>query len=223
MSLNFYQKLTALFLVFFVGIVVIGFLAFRNNVAFAKSTKWVEHTQQVLDESEKIFSLTQSIANGERGYIITADSEFLQPFINSREKVFLQIGKLKSLTADNPIQQERIDSINMFAQKRVDVSDRIIATINRGDKAAATQIIIGKEGKNLSQKVRDLVTELQTDENNLLKQRKASTEQRMEVFNRFLWGLFGGLLVLLTLTYLIFIHNHLQQRKLDAKVLIAVF
>ena len=216
MNLTFYQKLTTLFLVFFIGIGVIGFLAFRNNIAFVRSTKWVEHTQQVLNESEKIFSLTQSIANGERGYIITGDSDFLQPFINAREKVFLQIGKLKSLTEDNPVQQARIDSINFYAQQRVDVSARIIQAMNRGDKAEASRIVISKEGKNLSQTVRDLVTELQNDESSLLKQRKAANENRMETFNRFLWGLYGGLLILLTFTFLGFIVNHQMQTKLQS-------
>ncbi len=216
MNLTFYQKLTTLFLVFFIGIGVIGFLAFRNNVAFVRSTRWVEHTQQVLNESEKIFSLTQSIANGERGYIITGDSDFLQPFINAREKVFLQIGKLKSLTEDNPVQQARIDSINFYAQQRVDVGNRIVQAMNQGEKAEASRIVISKEGKNLSQTVRDLVTELQNDESGLLKQRKAINESRMEVFNRFLWGLFGGLLILLTFTFLGFIVNHQMQTKLQS-------
>ena len=214
MILNFYQKLTTLFLVFFIGIGVIGFLAFRNNIAFAKSTKWVEHTQQVLDESEKIFSLTQSIANGERGYIITGDSDFLQPYINAHEKIFLQIGKLKSLTADNPIQQVRIDSISLFAQKRVGVTAGIVEAMNHDKKEEAIQAVVSKEGKNYGQKVRELITELQADENNLLKVRKASNESQMEVFNRTLWGLFGGLLMLLTLSYLGFLYNHLQQNKL---------
>ena len=211
MKLNFYQKLTALFLVFFVGLGVIGFLAFRNNIAFAKNTRWVEHTQQVLNESEKIFSLTQSLANGERGYIITGDSEFLQPFINAREKIFVQIGTLKSLTADNPVQQARIDSINLYAEKRVDIADQIISTVNKGDKAAAAAMIAGREGKRMGEKVRSFVTALQTEENSLLLQRKAANESRMEVFNRFLYGLFAGLLILLTLSYFGFRYNHTKQ------------
>ena len=218
MTFGFYKKLTLLFLVFFTGIAVIGFLAFRNNVAFVKSNALVEHTQQVLDESEKIFSLTQSIANGERGYVITGDSVFLQPFINAREKIFLQIGKIKSLTSDNPVQQVRIDSINLFALQRVDVSSKIIAGVNEGNKDKAIQIIASKEGKNLSDKVRNLVTELQQEENSLLKLRKAAIETSMEMSNRFLWGLFGGLLMLLTLAYAGFIYNHKKQAGLEREL-----
>ena len=218
MKLNFYQKLIALFLVFFIGIGVMGFLAFRNNLAFDNSTKWVEHTQKVLDESEKIFSLTQSMTNGERGYIITGDSEFLQPFITARQKIFIQIGALKSLTADNPIQQARIDSINLYAQKRIEIAEQIIAAIKKGDKAEANRIVLTKDGKRMSEKVRVFVTEMQQEENKLLKERKAAGENRREIFNRFLYGLFASLLVLLTLSYFGFRYNHIRQSNLEKEV-----
>ncbi len=214
MNLNFYQKLILLFLIFFIGIGITGYLAFRNSVAFAKNNKWVEHTEKVLAESEKIYSLTQSIANGERGYVITADSEFLQPFINSHEKIFLQIGTLKNLTSDNEVQQQRIDSINLYAIQRVNIAEQCIAAINRGDRASAINIIVGKEGKNLSGRVRQLVSELQADETRLLKERKAATERRIEISNRFLYGLFGGLLVLLIAAYSGFRYNHARQTEL---------
>ena len=218
MKLNFYQKLTALYLIFFLGIGVIGILAFKNNTAYTKNNQWVQHTQQVLDESEKIFSLTQSIANGERGYIITADSEFLQPFLTARQNIFIQIGKLKSLTADNPAQQIRIDSINFYAQKRVALSEQIIETINNKDKAGAAVIVASKEGKRLSEHVRRFVTELQGVENTLLNQRKETAEKRLESFNRLLFGLFGVLLVLLTASYLGFKYNYDRQKRLESEV-----
>ena len=218
MKLNFYQKLILLFLIFFIGIGVTGYLAFRNSIAFAKNNKWVEHTEKVLAESEKIYSLTQSIANGERGYVITADSEFLQPFINSHEKIFLQIGTLKNLTSDNEIQQQRLDSINLYAIQRVNIAERCIAAVNNGEKAEekaeAVKIIIGKDGKNLSGRVRQLVSDLQSDETRLLKERKAATERRIEISNRFLYGLFGGLLVLLIASYSVFRFNHEKQTQL---------
>jgi len=218
MKLNFYQKLTVLFLVFFIGIGFIAFLAFRNNLAFANSNKLVEHTQLVLDESEKIFSLTQSIANGERGYIITGDSSFLQPFLTGREKIFLQIGKIKTLTTDNVVQQLRIDSVFNYAEKRVAVSEKIIAEINDGNKAAAAAIIAGGTGKELSEKVRALVTEMQSEENHLLKQRKAAIDARMEAINRLICGLLAVLLILLTLAYWGFIYNHRRQQKLEGEI-----
>ncbi len=218
MNLSFYQKLTILFFIFFIGIGVIGFLAYRNNVALTKSNQWVEHTQKVLNESEKIFSLTQSIANGERGFIITGDSEFLQPFLTARESIFIQIGKLKSLTADNQVQQIRIDSIALYAQKRVDVAERVLLAVKNGDKRTAETIVISKEGKKLSDTVRKYVTDLQNDENSLLAKRKATNESRIRTFTGLLWGLFGWLLILLVLSYFGFKYNHTRQKKLENEI-----
>ena len=73
---------------------------------------------------------------------------------------------------------------------------------------------MGKEGKNLSGRVRQLVSELQFDETKLLKERKEATEQRMEISNRFLYGLFGGLMVLLIASYVGFRYNHEKQTQL---------
>jgi len=215
MKLNFYQKLTALFLIFFIGIGVTGFLAFRSNIAFDKNAKWVEHTQQVLNESEKIFSLLQKITNNERGYVITADSGFLQPLISARERIFLQIGTLKALTTDNPLQQARIDSINFYAQKRIELSATVIQAMDNKNNVAAGHIVVGPEEKMLNEKVRSFITTIQDEENNLLKQRKSTSQMRMEAINRFLYGLFASLLILLTLSYFGFWHNRVKQIALE--------
>ena len=76
MNLSFYQKLTILFFIFFIGIGVIGFLAYRNNVALTKSNQWVEHTQKVLNESEKIFSLPKVLPTANVVLLLPATANF---------------------------------------------------------------------------------------------------------------------------------------------------
>lgn len=215
MSLSFYQKLTILFLIFFIGIGVIGFLAFRNNAALTNSNQRVEHTHKVLTESEKIIELTQSIANGDRSYVLTNDSEFLQPFLSARAEIFVQIGKLRDLTADNAIQQSRIDTINYYAQKRVDFAGQIINMVNKGDREGAVALIKTKVGQRLGATLRKNVTELQNEENRLLIQRKTATEKSVESFNRLLWGLFAWLLILLVISYIGFKYNYSMQSRLE--------
>ena len=100
----------------------------------------------------------------------------------------------------------------------IDIANQIVGAMNNGDRAKATRIIIGGEGKRQSVIVRKYVSELQEDENALLKQRKASNEESMETFNHLLWVLFAGLLILLTLSYFGFRYNHIRQIKLEGEI-----
>ena len=67
----------ALMLVLLLGI---GFVAYRSSTEFIASSTQVVHRREVRGSLQRILSLVEEIETGQRGYIITGESSFLEPY-----------------------------------------------------------------------------------------------------------------------------------------------
>src|ERR1700722_20202379 len=58
----------------------IGAVAYRSISSLTGTNHLVAHTQQVLGDIAEVLSLVKDTETGQRGYIITGEESFLQPF-----------------------------------------------------------------------------------------------------------------------------------------------
>jgi methyl-accepting chemotaxis protein len=76
-----------------------------------ESVKWNDHAHAVLEESEHLILYMLNIETGLRGFVAGGEEKFLEPFV-AGEKNFLEaFDRAKTLTSDNPAQQERLDKL----------------------------------------------------------------------------------------------------------------
>ncbi|MEY2466883.1 MAG: hypothetical protein QOD03_1404 [Verrucomicrobiota bacterium] len=76
--------------------------AYWNSTYSLISFKWVEYTQRVLDDLNSTRAAILDVETGARGFVITGNGDFLQPFNRGRERVGALIQTLKRETSDNP-------------------------------------------------------------------------------------------------------------------------
>ncbi len=91
--------------------------SYRNTVTVARASDSLVHSYEVRIELVQLLSYMKDAETGQRGFIITKDSLFLQPYRGARDKVMRSFETLKALTADNPAQQANLDSL----QKLIDL------------------------------------------------------------------------------------------------------
>jgi CHASE3 domain sensor protein len=94
-------------------LVVISVTSYRNLARQSAADAMVVHTQEVLAAAESLLSTVKDAETGQRGYLITGEERYLEPYqaavANWREGV----QRLHRLTADNVSQQRRIDEITL--------------------------------------------------------------------------------------------------------------
>lgn len=108
-------------IVFIVSLIVLFFIAnisYKQVLSLNDSEKLVVHSHQVNNELEQLHSYLKDAETGQRGYFITKDTSYLEPYRGARQKVNKSFIKLKSLTADNPEQQKNLDTLFTFINKR---------------------------------------------------------------------------------------------------------
>src|ERR1051325_5797324 len=87
---------------------VVSFYSYRSIRQFARDDDLNDHTHQVLATIADLGSLMKDIETGARGYVITGDERYLEPFNTARDTHDAALQHLRHLTADNPPQQSRL-------------------------------------------------------------------------------------------------------------------
>ncbi len=75
------------------------------------STAWVEYTDVVIAEANELQSIILDQETGFRGYLLTDRDIFLEPYTRALAVIDDQFASLKTLVADNPAQQARVEQI----------------------------------------------------------------------------------------------------------------
>jgi PAS domain S-box-containing protein len=161
-------------------IVAVGAAALRSTAATVDSAGWVAHTLQVRGELEATFADLIDAETGVRGYVITGDTTYLAPYDTARATLGGLVGGLRTLTADNPAQQRRLDSLETLVGTRLERFRWTINTRRTEGPAAAGRAVIGGQGKELMQRIRGVVTRMEDEEGRLLAQRSASLHARAD-------------------------------------------
>lgn len=110
-----------------------SYISIRNLL---KSNELVRHTNIVVQKLEQTISVMKDAETGQRGFLLTGNDEFLEPYRGTFEQVRLLIGEVKQMTADNPAQQDNISKLNDLVIKRFsklqDLIDqrRVSSTVN---------------------------------------------------------------------------------------------
>ena len=108
---------------------------------------WVEHTDQVLANANNAQKLLLDMETGFRGYVITGQPEFLDPYTQATAAIDPALGELRRLVSDNPTQLRRIESIDSQYDKWNIYAKEVIAGRRAGSEVQAR--VTSGEGKRM--------------------------------------------------------------------------
>ncbi len=152
-------------------------LVIIGSFASGSAEAWVEHTYQVTELIHRVFSRLQDMESGQRGYVITGDPHYLEPYREAAESVDLDLGRLTRLTADNAGQTRRLTRLeSLTVEKRHVLQETIDLRGSRGFEAAA-RVVRTDRGKEIMDSIRAVVAELNGEESRLLAERQAVSNQ----------------------------------------------
>ena len=186
-------------------------LGYWNTVQLRENAAWVSHTDEVLDALESVLSTMQDAETGQRGYLITGEDQYLEPYNVALVAVEKNIQRVKHLTEDNPRQQARIPLLEEQISAKLKVEDRTI-TLRKKDAEAARQIVLTGEGKKIMEAIRAQVQEMQQEERGLLvaRQRQSRHSFLVAVLTN-LFTVVLGLGMVGTMVYVL--QRHLAERQ----------
>ncbi len=135
------------------GVGLLGALAFVVVINYLLSAmQWVEHTDRVIGNANETVKLSIDMETGMRGFLITGDETFLDPYEVAKPRIFGSLQGLRSMVEDNPQQVERIDRLIALQQAWNAFGSELIAQRrSQGDYRAT---IGSGRGKRLTDEIR---------------------------------------------------------------------
>lgn len=216
MKTNILKKVLVLSLIILAGIGFIAYAFYKSNQKLLESALWVQHTELVINQSDRILSLAKDIETASRGFVITNDSILLEPLYTAKKSAFSSIRQLGQLTLDDRLHQQRIDSLNFYMQGRLDFSSQMIELRSKQGLASAIAFTSTKQGKVYTDHISQITNAIQREERNLLEQRKQTNQNCVAAFNRFIIAMFI-LLAVFTILLLITAGKYFLQNREKGK------
>src|SRR6201987_5651125 len=78
----------------------VGAVAFWSLAKLTDTSQWVTHTHEVLEKLEGVLSLAKDVETGQRGYLLTGEDKFLEPYEKALEPLEASKKLLRKLTED---------------------------------------------------------------------------------------------------------------------------
>jgi CHASE3 domain sensor protein len=176
----------------------------------------VDHTQEVMRISDDVLINVINLETGVRGYIITNNKEFLDPYLEALPQINKSLTFLKLLSKNNLVQQLQIDSMIVTSKKRTEMIAQVINTLNKNELTQKKKIDFITEGKQLSDYLRMQVKNINNSEYKFLKEHKSATKKRLLITDILFFSLVTLLLVVVIFVYYMFHRNNKNNLALQA-------
>ncbi|WPB80192.1 CHASE3 domain-containing protein [Archangium violaceum] len=185
--------------------------AIRSTRQFTGTAVVVEHSYEVINGLERVLSSARAAETGQRGYVLTGDESYLEPYREVQGGIDAELSRVRGLLADNPVQLRQMDALKfLLTQKLAHMRNSVELRRTRGFEAALAVITTG-EGKALMDDLRRVVSEMREHELRLLQERDALLKRDSASFESlFMWG--GGVAILMVMMAATLVGLSLQKK-----------
>lgn len=165
------------FILAVVVLLISAAVTYYNIRRISENESLVVHTYQVLDELRGVIVTLSETETGQRGYILTGDTSYMEPFRTAGAALAQHIERMRSLLEDNPAQEERLRILQEQCRARLASLNAGIAARDAGGIEAGRAYVLSGQGKREMDAVRRQVAEMEAVEMQLLQQRERESNR----------------------------------------------
>ncbi|MBC7851290.1 MAG: CHASE3 domain-containing protein, partial [Chitinophagaceae bacterium] len=216
--LGFEWKLISGMLVILLVMLSSFYIFNKTNEDFVKSAGLVDHTREVMIETERIISHAKDVESSSRGYVITGDTSYLSRFVAASDSMRNNVANLKLLSSDYKLQQERIVRMSAFldSQQSFHTNVRLLRASN--NKQRAELEISSRRGEILMDSIRKLNMAIIIEENRLLALRKSAHQRDIQESVQVNLIFQGLVMAILVFIYLLIYRNQRARNRAEREL-----
>jgi len=140
---------------------VVSYMAVRASAAASSAVADAEDT---LLSVERVLSVARDAETGQRGFLLTGDSRYLEPYYAAIASLAERVAALRSHLSGDPAAARQLDELQRLIKTKTDELTGTINQYQRGDHSAALAVVAGGEGKRIMDAIRAQIAQIQTAE-----------------------------------------------------------
>ena len=162
-------------------LIVTGLAAFHFTDDLVDTTQQAIRSQAVLAAVDQVVSDLADAEAGQRSYIITGDSHDLEQYEIATRQYPQDLQTLRTLTADSPTQQERIDHLVAVAARRLAELSETIEARRLGYQAESVRAVVSGRGRATMDDVRQTAATIRQEEESIFATQSATVQDRAQL------------------------------------------
>ena len=187
-------SLTAVLLFF----VVSGAIAYLNLRTISDDNERISHSHDVIEALQKVLSSAQDAETGQRGYLLTGNETYLEPYASAVVDLPTQLDRIAGLTRDDPVQQQHVGPLRAYVTAKLAELKQTIDLRRAGGLAEALSIVNTDSGKSSMDAIRNQLGVMGLEEETLRVRRleEMGSAQRNAIGSSIISGVLGIVLTL---------------------------
>lgn len=203
------------YLIAFMLLLVSYFLIFYILGLQINESKDVSHSYTVINNLESIKSNITDAETGARGFFLTQDEKFLEPYFSGSSNVIPLYKELVRLTSDNSSYRPKLDSLGSLINRRLEFIEVMIHDFRKSGLKMTDEIVSHRESARLMMdSIRMYVVQMKESEQKLMDHRNARLSNI--IFVTELITVISLLITLCAIFYSVFIYNSGNRARIAA-------
>ena len=186
-------------------------IAVGASVYQQRGSEAVRHALAVDGRLGRVLSAVQDAETGQRGYLLTEDENFLQPFRAGRSKVNDEIARLHDLLRDDDSQRAELDGLILLIREKLGELGTTIDLHRGGDAEASRTLVREGRGRRVMDEIRTVVRRMEDQEAALMERRQAAISR----IALLIWAALAGLVLVLILFAVSAMREASRRRRLS--------
>jgi CheY-like chemotaxis protein/CHASE3 domain sensor protein len=173
-----------------------GITAYRNIEVLRNDSEKIWHTHEVLVSLDELLSTTQDAETGQRGYLLTGNDRYLEPYQTAVSAVGSRVEEVAALTKDNPAQQANLGPLRRHLDAKLRELAETVDLRRTKSAEAALAVVTTDRGKSEMDAIRTQLNVMRQEENRLRDIRLAEMDSayKTALISGVLSGLLGAAL-----------------------------
>ncbi|MFH1414367.1 MAG: CHASE3 domain-containing protein [Candidatus Omnitrophota bacterium] len=168
---------------------VISMVSFRGIGRLLKNSKLTEHTYEIIEHINLVLLVLKDAETGERGFIITGEERYLEPYNKALERIDQELENLQRQTIDNPGHQRRLKAIKPILQDKISYFKETIQIRQAKGLEAVVPLILSDRGMKAMDDIQKIFLEMVREEEMVLAQQlQKQTETVNAITSAILYG-----------------------------------
>jgi len=171
------RRLAAISAVGLLAIVLNSIVAANGVRSVVAIQQQVTHTQVALAALENVLLTMDSAESGQRGYVITGQTKYLQPYEAAVGNIDSKLAALPGALDMSPEVASRLHTLNLLITEKRQELAQTISLRQEGQTAEALKIISADRGQQIMDQIRTEVEALQAHETAVLNTQQQAAER----------------------------------------------
>jgi PAS domain S-box-containing protein len=172
----------------------------------------IRHTNQVLFQTDEVLNEMMQYQLNVKNFLLTGRDNLLTGRGNLPDTAIRAVGSgtpehaatpissgisaLKTLTADNPGQQLRIDTLSRYAEKEREVLEEAMRLGKSGNREEMSSLVAAEATTGYFNQIRAIIARIQAEERRLLDLRRQANQRKALELQWVLWSLIAVVAIL---------------------------